>query len=179
MPTINRKLPLPDRATSVVVPGGTVDILPYQIVLSVSITHKGVASLHPNSPHFPAVLDTAFNGAFLLQDEHLNQWAGVRREHFRMVDVMHPYSREVPIHAANIWIHCNEPGRRDVSLSLPPFRIKLDPGIGVCPRGLGRPRLPLLGLRALQLADLQLYFHWRKQSVSLYTTPWWHKFLGW
>ena len=72
-----RKLPFFDRVTTRPVPGGAVSILPYQIVLSVSIASTAEEQLHPRALRFPAVLDTGFNKAFLLREEHLTKWACV------------------------------------------------------------------------------------------------------
>jgi hypothetical protein len=173
VPTIVRKLPFEhERPAELAVPGGLVVILPFQIVLSVSITPKH-SPLDPQAPRFPAIFDSGFNQTCLLQEQHLNRWAGLRREHLEEVDTMRAYARVVPVLAANLWIHPNRPGTREPAPDRPAFCIHLDPGIGVCPRDLAQPRLPLLGLRALFLADLQICFHWRARCVSLYTTPWW------
>jgi hypothetical protein len=178
VPKIIRKLPLFERVTTMPVPGGTVAVLPHQIVLSVSIAAKTERVPHPNTPRFPAVLDTAFNGGFLLQEEHLNQWAGLRREHLVPVDEITAFGRKVPVLRGNVWLHANVPGKRADAVGLRPFCIHLDPGIAVCSRGLARPRLPFLGLRALFLGDLQMSFHWHKLLFSLRTTPWWHGLFG-
>jgi hypothetical protein len=178
VPRILRKIPFFDRVTTVPAPGGTVRALPYQLVLSVSLAAKAERALHPGTPRFPAVLDTAFNGGFLLQEEHLGQWAGLRREHLVPVDEITVYGRKVPVLRGNVWLHRNVPGKREDAVGLQPFCIHLDPGIAVCPRGLGQPRLPLLGLRGLFLGDLQMSFHWNKLLFSLRTTPWWQGLFG-
>jgi hypothetical protein len=45
--------------------------LPFQIVLTVSVTPLARPSLEALVPRFPAVLDTGFNRALLLQEQHL------------------------------------------------------------------------------------------------------------
>jgi hypothetical protein len=115
VPRILRKLPLSDRVTTVPVAGGAVTALPYQIILSVSIAPKTDRNLHPNAPRLPAVLDTAFNGGFLLQEEHLNQWAGLRREHLTPVDEITAYGRKVPVLRGNVGLYPNVPGSEKVS----------------------------------------------------------------
>jgi len=108
----------------------------------------------------------------------LNQWAGLRREHLVPVDTITAFGRRVPVLRGNVWLHGNVPGKREEAIGVRPFCIHLDPGMALCPRGLAQPRLPLLGLRALFLGDLQMSFHWRKLLVSLRTTPWWYGLLG-
>jgi hypothetical protein len=178
MPHIISKLPFFDRTTSQAVPGGTVSVLPFQIVLSTSITRRAERALHPRAPRFPALLDTAFNNTFLIREEHLIRWAGLQLQHFPPVDEITAYGQKVPVVRANVWLQPNVPGKREDDTQRPPFCIQLDPGIAVCPRGMTQPRLPLLGMRALFVADLQMSFHWRKLRFSLRTTPWWHWLLG-
>ncbi len=176
MPVILRKLPFFNRVTTRPVPGGTVPILPYQIVLSVSIAPTGEEELHPRALRFPAVLDTGFNKAFLLREEHLNQWAGLRREHLRQIGEITAYGQKVPLFRGNLWFHRNVAGWLEEASNLSPFCVDLNRGIAVCPAGMTQPRLPLLGLRGLAAANVQLSFHWWKRLVSIRTTPWWHRF---
>jgi hypothetical protein len=177
MPTIIRQLPFSDKRTSLSVPGGTVSVKPFQIVLSVSLSLPSEGELHPRTPRLPAVLDTGCNGTFVLSEQQLNRWAGLRREHLRRVDEMTVYGNKVPVFAAALWLHPNVAGRREDSASGRPFRVQLDPGIALCPPGVTAPRLPLLGLKALHLGDLQMAFHWRTLRFSLRTTPWWYSWL--
>jgi hypothetical protein len=130
--------------------------LPYQIILWVSLAHKGQASLGSHTPRFPAVLDPGFNHNFLIQDRQLFHWAGLRPEHFRVLDRLSVYGQQVPPYAANVWLHRNKVGERDAFVNRPPFCLQLDSWIGICPPALSKPRLPLLGLRALFSADLRL-----------------------
>jgi hypothetical protein len=178
MPRIIRNLPFSDRPSSLPVPGGRVVLLPFQIALTVSLTDQAEHTLHPRAPRFPAVLDTGFNKTFLIQEEHLNQWAGLRREHFVQAEEMTVHGRKVPVFAADIWSQPNVPGKREDAPGRPPFRIRLYPGIAVSPRGTGEPRLPLLGRRALAAGDLQMSFRWRAMLFSLRTTPWWQRLFG-
>jgi hypothetical protein len=178
MPKIIRNLPFFDRVTSWPVSGGRVSILPLQVTLSVSLTGQREPTLHPRAFRFPAVLDTGFNKTFLIQEDHLNHWAGLRREHFVQAEEMTFRGKKVPVFRADIWLHPNIPGKRDDAPGRPPFRIRLYPGIAVSPRGMGEPRLPLLGMRALFLGDLQMSFRWRKMLFSLRTTPWWQRLFG-
>jgi hypothetical protein len=170
--TIIRKLPIPDKQTEISVPNGWTTIFPLQIVVSVSITPKRMTP-NAHTLRFPAVIDTGFNRSFLIQEQHFNEWAGLRKEHLKMVDEIQVYGTRAPVHAANLWLHPNVPGTRDEELSAKPYCIHLDPGIAVCSSNVRRPRLPLVGLGALLIGDLQVQFDWRRSTVTLRTTPWW------
>jgi hypothetical protein len=160
MPSIIDRLPISSGETAAAVPGGTVRILPFQIALSVSITPKGQLHLPMDAPRFPAVLDIGFNREFLLQEQHLSDWTGLPPDRLVPVDELVAYGRPIPILAANVWLHRNRPGTREGSSRRLPFCLHIDPGIAVCPAGVVQPRLPLLGLRALFLANLQLVIDW-------------------
>jgi hypothetical protein len=123
---------------------------------------------------FPAVIDTGFNRTLLLQEQHLREWAGLRRERLKKVDEIRAYGRAASVLAANVWLHPNIPGTRELA-GAPPFCIHLDPGIAVCPSDVSQPRLPLLGLAALRFGDLQVFFQWRRMAVTIRTTPWWFR----
>jgi hypothetical protein len=178
MPVIVRKRPFFKRRTSWQVAGGAVPILPFQIALSVSIAHNRERVLHPLTPRFPAVLDTGFNNTFLLREEHLQDWAGLRREHLAPAGEMTARGKKVPVFRAHVWLHPNVPGTREELPGGRPFCIELDPGLAVCPRGMTEPRLPLLGMRALFLGNLQMSFRWRTMLFSLRATPWWQRLFG-
>lgn len=143
--------------------------------MSVSIAHKAQKSLHPQAMSFPAALDTGFNGGFLLGEDLLENWAGLRREHLMQVDEATVYGNKCPVLIANLWLLPNIAGKRE-SAAVNPYCVHLDPGVTVCPRGFKQPRLPLVGMRALQMGDLQMTFNWRKLQISLRTTPWWRAF---
>ena len=69
-----------------------------------------------------------------------------------------------------VWIHRNQAGQRDVFAERPAFCIQLDFGIAVYPEGEPAiPRLPLLGLRGLRRAALQLHVDCRNCRVNLHT----------
>ena len=55
---ILRRLPYFEERTEVALPDGTVPVLPYQIVVTISITVRNLMELPPDAPRFPAVLDT-------------------------------------------------------------------------------------------------------------------------
>jgi hypothetical protein len=77
------------------------------------------------------------------------------------------------VRMANLWLHPNVPNTREAS-GKPPLRMELSTGIIVMrPPGSAelddRPRLPLLGFRALYQANLQLALNCRKCRLSIRT----------
>jgi hypothetical protein len=126
-------------------------------------------TLDANAPRIPAVLDPGFNHNFVIQETQFLQWAGLRREHFRVVDHLRIYGQQVPLDPANLWLHPNQSGERDLFADRPPFCLHLDTGMGICPPALAKPRLPLLGLRALFSANLELTLDCRGGYLSLRT----------
>ena len=165
------RLPFSSRESNVAVPGGTVRILPFQIVVTVSVTPLGRSTLEATVPRFPAVLDTGFNRAFLLQEQHLLDWAGLQPEGLSWLEEITAYGRTIPVFAGGVWLHRNKPRTRDPAPRRRPFRIQLSPGIAVCPREMGQPRLPLFGLRALFVANLELLVSWTgKEDPAGYVT---------
>ena len=70
------------------------------------------------------------------------------------------------MHAANVWLHSNVPGKRDELADAPPFCLELYPGIGIAAAGMrASPRLPLLGLRGLDRADLEVLMRHRRVTI--------------
>jgi hypothetical protein len=167
---ILHKLPIFRTHKPVTLPSGeVVSILPYQVVVWASIAPKGLRTLDARTPRFPIVLDPAFNHNFLIQEGQLRHWAGLRLEHFRVLDHLHAYGQPIALHAANVWLHPNRPGERDIFADRPPFCLELDLGIAIAPPNLTKPRLPLLGLRALFAAALQLTLDCDNGFLSLRT----------
>jgi hypothetical protein len=154
------RLPFSSRESTAAVPGGTVRILPFQIALTISVTATEQGSLDAKVPRFPAVLDTGFNRAFLLQEQHLLDWARLQPEELSWIEEITAYGRTIPVFTGNVWLHRNQPGTRNLAPRRAPFCIPLAPGIAVCPRDVGQPRLPLLGTRALFLGNLELLIGW-------------------
>jgi len=175
MPTILRQFPFFETHTTALAPGGSVTVRPYQIVVWVSLHPMGRPDLPPDAPRFPAILDSGHSHNFSITEEHLFHWAGFAPGALRTLGTIRIAGRRVPLVAANVWIHGNQSGQRDVLAARPAFCIQLDSGIAVYPEGIPAvPRLPLLGLRGLRRADLQLHVDCRKCRVDLYTaSPFW------
>ena len=78
----------------------------------------------------PAVLDTGFNSIFLIQENHLNQWAGLQQENLVQVDEITAYGKKTPVFRASIWLDDS----LEKSITVNPYCVHLYPGIAVCPR---------------------------------------------
>jgi hypothetical protein len=168
--TILRGLPYFDARTVVVVRNREVPIKPQQIVIWVSLADIEQSELVSGTPRFPAILDTGCSHNFGIREEHLIQWAGLRPEYFRKIGDTRVNNVAVSLHHADVWLHRNEPGRRDEMRDDRPFCLELDQGIMVYPTGTpNAPRLPLLGLRGLKWARLQLAIDCEHRRVRLRT----------
>jgi hypothetical protein len=179
MPYLLRKLPLHDRFSTVEVQGGRYRVCPFQILVWVSLGSMGSRELAPQALRFPAVLDTAFTDNFLIHRQQLRQWAGLQQEHLRRFGAdLRAHGRQIPLYAANLWIHANVPGQRDRFADHTPFLTELHRGIDICEGADGYPRLPLLGARALRQRQLQLSIDYGRCQVWL-RTPKRFWFFGW
>lgn len=171
MATILRWFPFFEAHTTASVPGGRVTVRPFQIIVWVSLHPMGRPDLPPLAPRFPAILDSGHSHNFSITEEHLFRWAGFAPGSLRTLGSIRIAGRRVPLLAANVWIHRNQTGKRDAFANRPAFYVPLDSGIAVYPQGTPAvPRLPLLGLRGLRRADLQLHVDCRDCRVDLYTT---------
>jgi hypothetical protein len=170
MPTILQALPFYPYPTSVEVQGRHYPVQSDQIIVWVSLGFKGLRDLDPRIPRFPAVLDTGFTDTFLIHEQQLRQFAGLRLSHLRRVrGSFHVHGRSIPIHAGNVWLHTNKAGTRDEFSPRQPFLLDVLRGIGISSGAEIYPRLPLLGNRALRWAELQLHIDYRRCRVSLRT----------
>jgi hypothetical protein len=178
MGRILRKLPFFETHTTVSVRHGVVEIKPYQIIIWVSLAAMKELELPVGALRFPAILDLGHSHNFSISERQLVAWAGVPIASLRPLGAVRVSGQRVPLLAANIWIHPNIPGRRDELSGQQPFCLELDSGTAVYPDGMANvPRLPLLGLRALRRANLQLYVDCQKCLVSLTTrrVSWWFR----
>lgn len=173
MASLIRKLPFFEKRTTVQVGGQDVLILPRQIIVWVSIDSRDIASIGPDAPRIPAVLDIGFNESFVIRQQQVLRWTGLPLHGLRAVDTMDVRGEPAPVFPASLWLHRNQPGQRDEFSDRPPFRLPLDEGIAVCPAGAkNAPRLPLLGMRALRRSRLQLHVDFDACHVSIRTTTW-------
>jgi|SRR3972149_4873480 len=118
------------------------------------------------NPTYGGYLSQGDTPLFLIRPDQLQSWAGLIPEHLKQLGHFRAYGELVPLHAANVWLHRNAAGERDKAAEGQPFRLELDLGIGICPSGMQRPpRLPLLGLRGLDRADLDVLMHHRRVTI--------------
>ena len=169
MISILRDLPFFDKETTIAVPRGNALVRPYQIVVWVSVTPQHVIDLPASAQRFPAVLDTGNNHNFSIRHAHLLSWAGTAvTEHFergRMIVA----DQEIPLVNANVWLHRNRLGERDLLGRKPPICLELPEGIAVYPpNALHAVRLPTLGLRGLVRNGLRLVVDGRRRRISLF-----------
>ena len=176
MPAIIGNLPFFEKHTTVTVAGGAVRIKPYQIIIWVSIGEMGTRVLPPNTPRFPAILDLGHSHNFSITEEHLEKWAGIDPEGLESLGTIRVSEQRLHLLNANVWLHLNRFGQRDEFSGQPPLSLEMDSGIAAYPKDTTTaPRLPLLGLRGLRRADLQLHVDCQKCRVSIRTPRrfWW------
>jgi hypothetical protein len=163
-------LPYFNRRTTVLVRGREESVKPTQIIVWASIAEIGREELDPATPRFPAILDTGLTHNFAIQGEHLARWAGLDPRWLSKLHDVTIKGEAVPLREAEVWLHPNRPGERDWFVDRPPFRLRLEQGVAVYPRGmLAAPRLPLLGLRALEWSNLRLSIDCEHRRVWLRT----------
>jgi hypothetical protein len=122
------------------------------------------------TPRFPAVLDTGFSHNFGIREEHLIRWAGVQPGYLPKIGNVRVNNATASLHRADVWLHRNQPGKRDELGNGPPFFLELNHEIVVYPAGtLNAPRLPVLGLRGLKWARLHLCIDSEHRRVWLRT----------
>jgi len=154
--------------------GEVVRIYGYEIVVWVSLAAREV--VEPSGlPCFPALLDTAHTHNFSIQEEHLVRWAGLRPEALPFGrGSVRGQGRRLPLRAAQLWLHGNEPGSWDRLAKPSLHRLLVPEGIIIYPSGAHFPRLPLLGLRAILRNKLHLYVDGGTGLVHLRTRRrWW------
>jgi hypothetical protein len=150
---------MPETAGRVATPDGSAEVMPYQIVVMVSIAASRVLELPADSPRFPAVLDTGNNHNFAIRQEPFARWTGLTLPKRGLVNVG---GTTIPLHAANVWIHPHSGG---------PFRLRMEEGIAVYPPEVANPaRLPILGLRGLVRNGLIIVIDGKKREVTISTT---------
>jgi len=156
-----------------------VPIKPYQIIAWFSLTARNVLELPPQTPRFPAIIDTAHNHNFSIQATHLARWASLQEAALPVLSRVRERGRYPPLYAANLWVHPNRPGKRDEFSGKPAFLFRLKQGIAVYPSGVDFPRLPLVGLRSLVRSRLHLTIDPDRCMVNLRTSDWLTRLLRW
>jgi hypothetical protein len=177
--TILRKLPISDAPEKLTISTGqTIAIKSDQVIIWVSITRPGLIKFPEDALRLPAVLDTGFNGTFLISERQLEEWARVKATDLTWIDLLTADGQPIPLRDADIWIHPNQPHSRAPKAGGLPFRLELADGIGVWPTAIpGARRLPLVGMRALRRAGVHVHLDCQTGLVSMNTRRWFW-FLG-
>lgn len=131
--------------------GEVIRLKPHQILLWVSLTHRGLDRLPPATPRLPVLLDTGHNHNFSLREDHLVRsglespwpWSSVPLG----VRDASGIEREVPRLLVDVWLHPDPPQPGAVAY---PLRLGFR-GAACYPTtsDVSGPHLPLLGLAAL------------------------------
>jgi len=179
MTAIFRHLPFFAEPSTVRVRGAAVRVKARQIIVWVSIGTADAAVLETGCPRFPAILDTGNTQTFSIRESHLRQWAGIQPALLPRLRVIRHAGRPVPMHDARVWLHQNRPGERDSFAAGPAFKLDIQEGIAVYPDDApSAPRLPLLGLLALEQNRLHLKVDAERRRVSLRSPDWVTRLFG-
>jgi len=164
------RLPVFDKRYQFDIHGEPLKIRPFQILIQVSLSD--IPAWDPRTPLIPALLDTGNNHNFSIQERHLTRWVGVHSQSLPFLGEMREGARTPSLRFANLWIHRNRSGCRDLN-AREPFLLPLEEGIAVYPDdGTNYPRLPLLGLRAIIKNDLKLVIDGKRKHASLSSPAW-------
>lgn len=136
--------------------GETIRLKPHQILLWVSLTHRGLERLPPATPRLPVLLDTGHNHNFSLHEKHLMHsglespwpWSSVP---LRVRDAS-GIEREVPRLLVDVWLHPDPPYPSGGAY---PLRLGFrGAACYTAATAVSGPHLPLLGLAALCTGSL-------------------------
>jgi len=164
------RLPVNDEHYRLNVHGELLRIRSFQIIVQVSISD--VSTWNTRTPSIPALLDTGLNHNFSIQERHLTRWAGIHSQSLPLKGVVRDGQRAPSLRFANVWIHRNRTGMRDLREG-EPFLLTTEEGIMIYPDdGSNYPRLPLLGLRAIIKNKLKLVIDGKRQHTSLASRIW-------
>jgi hypothetical protein len=123
------------------------------------------------APKIPAILDTGNTFGFSIAEEQLLRWCGMRAQSLETLGPILINAQRLNRHSADVWLHPNQPKKRDAFRSALPFRLELRDGIAIYPadRPVPAPRLPLLGLRAIDENGLRCTINGKRRVVSVST----------
>jgi hypothetical protein len=172
MSRILNQLPYFDVVSSVLVQGEQVHVLPHQIIVWVSVSSKEVPRLGAAPMRIPAILDSGNTFGFSIAEQQLVQWCGIHPGTLAILGPILINGQSLNRHAADVWLHCNQRKQRDSFSTTPPYRLELRDGIALYPADarILRPRLPLLGLRAIDENALRCTINGKRLTVSVSTT---------
>lgn len=175
---------------TVPVPGGTSSVPSFALLAWVSLTRRNLPKCPEARRRFPVVIDTAFSGNLLLQEQHASDWGGLtvtrtdpaatlwqglvcdpsgyllaRQPEDRTYEGVTGATITCPAFDANLWLHAKEVGGNSIRLELPSgFVLYPRPTTPGDARG---PGLPLLGGLALYANDLKLVVDYKNLDFSL------------
>ncbi len=169
MAFILRDLPYFDRETVLTINSQQVIIRPHQIIVWISLTQPGISpdEYNPQTPRFPAILDTGLSYHFAIQEEHLRPWSGSDPEHYERLKKIRLNSVEVPTFKASVWLHLNRQGSRDEFAAKIPHRLPASSIAVYEPGTADFLRVPILGLRAFDRSRMRLSIDFKNHAVSL------------
>jgi hypothetical protein len=148
--------------SGVVGPDGTpIEILPCQVLLWASLAPQTVVQLPAKTRRFPVVLDTGFNGNVMVREEQLRDWAGYGPTDLSTLGAGLVDGKPARVKRANLWLY------HDRESHAPPYCVELFGGILVTSPMSDRPRLPLLGMRAINTAGLRVAIDGRTRLVTV------------
>jgi hypothetical protein len=180
MTAILRRMPFLDETGFVRVRGETVRLKGHQIIAWMSLTPSPSRAPTAEVPRFPIILDTGNTQSFSIRESHLRRWAGIDLRLLPRLGMTRQGGRMFPLHFARLWLHRNRPGERDAFAEQPPYLIEARQGVVVYPDNASEaPRLPLLGLRALERNRLHLKVNADRRRVSLRSSDWVTRLFGW
>jgi len=164
------RLPVVDEPDRLEIHGQALKVRPFQIIVRVSLPE--IAIRDARTPTIPALLDTGNNHNFSIQENQLIRWAGLHPQSLPLLGAMREGGRAPSRRFANLWIHRNRFGSRDLTGG-EPLLLSLKEGIAIYPDdGTSYPRLPLLGLRSIINNYLKLVIDGKRKHVSL-SSPFW------
>lgn len=168
------RLPISGDHTSLRFGQRYIKVRPDQIVVWLSVHIAGAIEPEENIPKFPALLDTGSNFGFAVQHRHLREWAGMDPGLLVSLGTVSILERVATRRRAAVWLYPNVPGRQDMAVDRPPFRLTMERGIAIYPTDTDPPgpRLPLLGLPALLDSSLDCWIDPERRHVNVRTRTW-------
>jgi hypothetical protein len=147
--------------TTITVGKEIVEVKAFQIIVWVSVSLRSIFEWDAKIPRFPAILDIGNTHNFAITQDHLQRWAGIHPQNLGMLRRIREKKQLVPLRAASLWLHGDEP-----------FRMSVDEGVAVYEQG--GHRLPILGLRALTNSKLQTLIYGEQQRAVIQTPRKWY-----
>ena len=171
MSKILDQLPYSDAIGRPVVCGEEVSVHVHQIIVWVSLSARDSLQLAEDAPKIPAILDTGNTFGFSIAEQQLVRWCGMQARSLETLGPVLINNQRLNRHSADVWLHPNQPKRRDSFRREPPFRLELRDGIAIYPSDprIPAPRLPLLGLRAIDENGLRCTINGKSRMVSVST----------